>query len=164
MEAYSTFRPTQFDHHYTIDGRENWLLAPVATNRDADVLTRANWRAFITLLNCEESESTYEIHRFGHWGPGWFEIIIINPNNETLVKVGEDAESSLADYPILDEMLFSGMEQEEAREVWEHCYNDRDRLEYIRKNKDYFYFADFVDILDNVRGKTFSGEASLLIR
>jgi hypothetical protein len=156
------FRPTQFDHHYAVKDRENWFLAPVSRNRDSDALTRSNWNVFCGMIG-EENEETYEIHRFGHWGPGWFEIILINPENKKLVTIGEEIENALADYPVIDDEHFSCLEYEEACEVWEKCYTDRERIEYIRKNRNQFEFNDFNDLLTCVRGKHFSGYASELL-
>lgn len=162
METYSKFKPTQFDYHITVDNQETWFVAPVSHNRDSGVLTRANWDAFVAMIG-PESEDAYQIHRFGHWGPGWFEIILINPANEKLVKIGNDAENALADYPVLDDELFSQMEMDEANEVWANCYDERERLKYIRKNRSQFDFHDFLDLWKCVKGEYFAGYAGELI-
>lgn len=162
MKTYKEFRPTQFDSHCFVDERENWFVAPVSRNRDSDALSRSNF-AVLTQQLGDEGENTFEIHRFGHWGPGWFEIILINPNNESLVKIGNDAEDSLADYPVLDDEHFSCEESEEASEVWQNCYDEKQRLQYIRENKYQFEFNDFNDLLNCVRGKYFAGYASELL-
>ena len=162
METYASFKPTQFDLHYHVNNRENWLLAPVSKNRDSDCLARSNWQSFIAMLG-NESEETYEIHRFGHWGNGWFEIILINPNNEKLIIIGNEIESALADYPVINEQDFSEMEMNEANEVWKNCYNPHDRINYIRKNRSQFDFHDFSDLWNCVKGEYFSGYASELI-
>jgi hypothetical protein len=162
METYSKFRPTQFDHHIMVDSQENWLVAPVAHNRDSDVLTESNWNTFLKWIG-PESDNRYQIHRFNHWGPGWFEIILINQNCAELVKIGEEAESALANYPVLDDMDYSEREQAEANEIWEKCYNVKDRIEYIRKHRSQFEFNDFPDMVHCVKGEYFGGYASELI-
>lgn len=162
MRKYSEFKPTQFDHHIEVDNQEEWFVAPVSRNRDSDVLTRANWDTFIGLIG-KESDERYQIHRFGHWGPGWFEIILINPTNLELVKIGNDIEAALADYPVIDEDLYCQMETEEAEEVWKNCYNKLERVKYIRKNRSQFDFSDFLDLWHCVKGKYFAGYASELI-
>jgi len=162
MKKYSSFKPTQFDSHYYVENREDWFIAPLTHNRDSDILTESNWDVFFKLMG-KENEDTFEIHRFGHWGPGWFEIILINPANKALVKIGEDTESSLADYPILDEMDFSERENEEAGRIWADCYDTKGRIEYIREHRSQFDFRNMADLVGCVRGNYFAGYASELI-
>jgi hypothetical protein len=47
--------------------------------------------------------SNVQVHRFGHWACGWFELILINPVNKDIVKKAEDIMSALSDYPVVDE-------------------------------------------------------------
>jgi hypothetical protein len=103
-----------------------------------------------------------EVHRFGHWGPGWYEIIIVRPGSKAEVK-GREIEDSLEGYPILNENDFCEREQEAAQETWKHCYSVRDRVAYIRKNRSDFEFKCFSDMLGCVRGNFFAGSASELI-
>lgn len=58
-----------------------------------------------------------EFHRFGHWGPGWFEIILVAPGSPA-ETICDEAESSLEDYPVYDDMDFSALEHEEYGEWW----------------------------------------------
>jgi hypothetical protein len=103
------------------------------------------------------------VHRFGHWGPGWFEIVLIDPADTNAVKIAEECEASLADYPVLDDMDFSEEETAEANETWEKCFRVKDRLNYIRKHRSQFEFNSFSDMLGCVRGKYFAGYASELL-
>lgn len=162
MRTYKEFRPTSFDNHYYLEGRENWFVLPVYRNRDSNCLERANWDAAVSELG-KENEDSYEIHRFGHWGPGWFEIILINPHNDELVKIAEGIENILFNYPVLDDELFSQYEYEEANAVWKECYNEKQRIDYIRKNPSTFDFRDFLDMVHCVRGDYFCGYASELL-
>ena len=59
-----------------------------------------------------------QIHRFGHWGPGWFEIIIVNPENKKVMEAAMDIETWLAGYPILDEQDYSRREWDMMEEAW----------------------------------------------
>jgi hypothetical protein len=61
-----------------------------------------------------ESE-TVEVHRFGHWGPGWFELILVDPSRASDV---EDIESALEHYPVLDDERFAQQESDEEGEAW----------------------------------------------
>jgi len=63
----------------------------------------------------------------------------------------------------VDEMDFSELETETANEIWEKCYNEKARIEYIRKNRSQFDFNDFLDLWHCVKGEYFCGYASELI-
>jgi len=79
----------------------------------ADAVTQSNWTAQLESLGGESD--TVEIHRFGHWGPGWIEIVLVHPDREREV---EEIEGALADYPVLDDMALSALESEHAASEW----------------------------------------------
>ena len=54
-------------------------------------------------------------------------------------------------------------EQVAADETWKNCYDEKERIAYIRKFHYQFDFRDFADLLACVRGKYFAGYASELI-
>lgn len=164
MQRYSKFRPTGFDAKgLGLDDKQGWLVHPCGTNRDADALTRSNFEVSVRDLEklCLNGED-YEVHRFGHWACGWFEIIIVRPDT-ACAKDARDTETALANYPVLSDEHFSETEQTEANETWANCYTDRQRLEYIRENESQFEFRDWLDLLGCVRGKYFAGYASDLL-
>lgn len=113
-KEYRNFKPTAFDHHYNIENRENWLLVPVSQNRDSDTLEKCNFESALKILGGESE--TVEVHRFGHWGPGWFEIILVDPSRLNDV---EEIESALESYPVLDEEAYSEAEFEAERESFD---------------------------------------------
>lgn len=117
METYSKFRPTQFDRHISIDSKEHWLVLPTGRNRDSDVLNESNFEVALQMLGGESD--TVEVHRFGHWANGWFEIIIVDPESPQ-AKIAEDIERSLEDYPVLDEDNYLEKESEEQYENWKN--------------------------------------------
>ena len=163
MRTYSDFQPTGFDGKGAfLDTQQDWLVLPVDQTRDSDALSRSNFEIALKEL-CGERDNICEVHRFGHWGSGWFEIIIINPRAGKTLKKAKSIETALADYPVLDEDHFSETEMNEANEIWSNCYDWRDRLEYIRNNPDNFHFHDFQGLLANVRGEYFTGYASELL-
>ena len=133
METYKSFRPTQFDAAgLALPDQQNWFVAPVSQTRASEALSRANFAATLEALGGESD--TIEVHRFGHWGPGWFEIIIIDPADSERVKIAEDIESGLADCPIVDEELFSRLEDEDCAATWENCYDTSERVAYLRRH------------------------------
>jgi hypothetical protein len=97
---------------------------------------------------------TVEIHRFGHWGPGWFEIMILDPKHESAV---DDIERALADYPVLDDEKMSKIEIEQQREAWDNVYR-REFVDALEKvYPDYYSLPN--DICDTVEEEAFQ-EAS----
>lgn len=118
MQKYKEFQPTGFDRKGAfLYDQQGWLVVPVFQNRDSGPLERSNFEVAINMLGGESE--TVEVHRFGHWGTGWFEIIIIDPTDKNIVVVAEEIESSLANYPVLDEMHHSEIEFNEMHEVWD---------------------------------------------
>lgn len=138
MIPYREFAPTDFDatglnaHDMGTDedpDRSEWLVAPVGRTRNSDPLAESNFSAFLGIVGGESDD--VEVHRFGHWGPGWFEIILVRPGTKAATEA-ERAESSLADYPVLDEMDYSARESEANEETWKWM-RLRDRVNLIRE-------------------------------
>lgn len=116
MKLYRAFRPTPCDPAgLALDDRQDWLVAPVIRTRDSSVLQESNFASALKALGGESDN--VEVHRFGHWGPGWFEIIIVRPGSPA-ERIADDIERALADYPVLDDMDFSDREYMAAVECW----------------------------------------------
>jgi hypothetical protein len=166
METYSSFRPTGFDSHIEInrddeESREDWLVVPVSHNRDSECFAESNFAVALEMLGGESE--TVEVHRFSHWGPGWFELILVKP--DTLAEaIAYEIEGKLADYPLLDEDDCSEREHIAAQETWENCYNTTERLKYIRDHRYQFDFSSLADMMGCVRGKFFCGYDRELIQ
>ena len=133
------------------------LLVVLTRNRDSDCLTESNWECALEQLGGESE--TVEIHRFGHWACGWWEALCVKAGSEA-EKIGAEIESLLSDYPVLNDEHFSEKEQDEANRIWQSCYDEKERIEYIRENRSQFEFWSFSDLLQCVRGNFFSGYAS----
>jgi hypothetical protein len=170
MKTYKEFRPTSFDTHISMQDREEWLVLPCGTNRDADLLTESNFATACELLKgqcgepggCDDPGQQWEIHRFGHWACGWFEIILVKPDTEAH-KVADEIQSDLENYLVLNEDDHTEHEQEAAQQVWKDCYTDKQRLAYIRNNGGQFQFRMFQDLMACVKGRYFGGYASELL-
>jgi len=118
MKPYSEHQPTGLDPAGAfLPDRQDWLVAPVSRTRDSGPIDESNFQCFLDALG-DESESV-EVHRFGHWGPGWYEIIIIDPKAEDIVAKAEEMEAALEDYPVLDEEDLSKREHDAEVESWE---------------------------------------------
>lgn len=125
MQRYKDYQPTIFDQKgYLLDDQQHWLVLPVMQTRDSEDLELSNFTTALNLLGGESDN--VEVHRFGHWGPGWFEIIIINPADTELFKIATGIESALADYPCLDEEDYLKREFEHMCQLWnEYLISDR---------------------------------------
>lgn len=118
MQTYSEFQPTGFDSKgLGLPNKQKWLVLPVMQTRDSELLERCNFESALKTLGGESPN--VQVHRFNHWGPGWFEIIIINPKRKDKVTIAEEIESALADYPILDDSKYSEMKSNAIADHWE---------------------------------------------
>lgn len=115
MTTYSKFAPTGFDRAGAfLPERQEWIVAPCSVNRDSCALERANWAAMLKILG-DESE-TLEVHRFGHWANGWFEIALLSPERAGEV---EEMARGLDNYPVLDDEELSRIESDDEGEGWD---------------------------------------------
>jgi hypothetical protein len=130
MITYKEFRPTGFDPKgLGLSDQQDWLVVPCARNRDSSCLEESNFATALKMLDGEGED--VEVHRFGHWANGWFEIIIVRPDTPA-AKEAEDIEASFENYSILDENDFSEREYNAASQVWEHMRLS-DRIELAHK-------------------------------
>jgi hypothetical protein len=133
-----------------------WWVLPCGRNRDSDCGTESNFYVALRMLGGEGDN--VQIHRFGHWACGWYELIVVRPDTEQ-AKIAHEIEESLDGYPILDDDDYSERQQTEADLVWRDCYRPSERIAYVRKNPDQFSFHGFADLLACIRGKFFAGDA-----
>jgi hypothetical protein len=133
--TYSQFSPTPFDHNIPIEDRNDWIVAPVSRNRDSGILTESNWICQLDALELVMAE--YEIHRFGHWANGWFEIVLVHPDH---IEVVEELEAALIDYPILDEAHYCRTEAEAIDDYW-HKMHMSDRIKLCHSEGESIFSA-----------------------
>lgn len=136
MNRYGDWAPTSYDPKGAyLDNRADWLVVGVIRTRDSEPAEVSNFETAEAMLvevstEDEDGNADYENHRFGHWGPGWIEILIVKPGSACEVKARE-IESRLEDYPLLDEDDVSNREREATSEAWEHS-SIRDRVELLQ--------------------------------
>ena len=112
MQQYKEFQPTCFDFRgIGLEDRQDWYVAPVSQTRDSEALELSNFAVVLKSLEEADTGEDVEVHRFGHWGPGWFEIILVRPDTPAY-KEAQDWEAALADYPVADDMHYSELECE----------------------------------------------------
>lgn len=120
LQPYREFRPTPFDPAGAfLQDQETWGVAPVAQTRDSGPLDRSNFAALVARLeDADPDGDNYETHSFNHWGPGWFEIIVVRPDTPAYA-VAVQAKADLEDYPVLNDDDYSEREWAEVCEAWE---------------------------------------------
>ena len=127
LRRYAQWAPTNFDCkgaflHEEEENYGTWYVSPCLQTRDSTALEHANYRAVLDALEGVDPERVdHEERRFGHWGPGWYEIILARPDTAA-ARALEDCARALADYPVLDDELHSRLELEERDATWSACY------------------------------------------
>jgi hypothetical protein len=128
MPRFADWRPTALDPRgLGPDDQSDWRVLPTSRTRDSEALDESNYQAALKCLaDADPTGENYETHRFGHWGPGWVEIIVVKPGtaaHEEAVRI----ECSLADCPVLDESDYSDREHEEQLSRLESIIRDIER-------------------------------------
>ncbi len=130
IKQYKDWAPLQFDPKgLNLSNQQDWLVAPVIWTRDSGALEESNFRVVLKALDGESN--MVEVHRFGHWGPGWFEIILCHPSLREALEYWQIA---LENYPIADEMDFNKLKHERAQDAWADM-NLRERIEACSRNR-----------------------------
>jgi hypothetical protein len=119
LTTFGMFRPTQFDNvGCGSSGKEDWFVGPCIKTRDSDALERANYDELLEQIEKAtegEEEETWDTHSFNHWGPGWFEILVVRPYSKAH-EIAVESEYALSDYPVIDDERFSRYEEEDKGE------------------------------------------------
>ncbi len=148
LKRYSDHTPTAFDSHLRLpDGcehQEQWFIAPCSITRDSDSLALSNWGAQLKALKevAVGDEGDFEVHRFGHWGPGWYEIVLVRPGSECH-KVAAELACALESYAVLDELDWSEREQEMA-------WNGVSAIQVLKDSRELELTNSTMDILDGM--------------
>jgi hypothetical protein len=137
MEKYKSFKPTAFDNH-VCDDLNDMFVFPLSINRDtADISTLANWQYLQSKIEPEEGEPVSpfrgaEIHRFGHWANGWFELILISPDSPDLAAWDELAAAMADSSEPLDQRTYDDLYLKEQGKVWDLIW----KTEYVKEVAD----------------------------
>lgn len=147
--------PTGFDHPIgyfsRMEGREDWVVLPWIQTRDSEAHARADYDAVVEVMEeaCTVSwwfwwqgekvegepyqTEDYEEHRFGHWGPGWYDVIIVRPGSRC-EREAQSMADAYEDCPCVNEEKLSEYELEEASEYWQSM-SIGDRIEAIASGR-----------------------------
>lgn len=130
----------QMDNSMGLDSWDNysggmkypdWIVS-VGRNRDSEILDESNFESALEMLGGESKNVVVE--RFGHWGCGWFELILVNPKCKKLVKVAYEIKQALNNYHILDGSDYSERETEYQSEYAKS--NKKDLAKALSKHFD----------------------------
>jgi len=131
LNTYDGHRPTPWDGHVCSE-LDAFYMAPISQNRDSDCLTRSNWIVGTEeILKASQHEET-EVHRFGHWACGWYEMLLIHPADLPALRVAAAMAADLENYPVLSDEHLTELEYEEAAEYWQRC-SVSDRVEILQR-------------------------------
>ena len=155
LDSYDNFMGDDSDY-------KDWY-GFVGQSRDSLPLERSNFQVVTAELErIDPGGDDWFSASYGHWAVGWIEEIYVRPGSKCQ-DYAEEVAKALADYPVLDDEHFSEVETEEANKTWQNCFNDSERLNYIREFRDQFEFDNFADMRSCVKGEYFAGYASDLI-
>lgn len=159
--SHHTVKPWTLPPSYAGAHWDGFHSSGFGQSRDSDALERSNFRCAWTAISKASPEA--QVVREGHWAVGWVEWIAIPSSDAAGIACAEKLCEECRDYPVLDEDDFSNEEEKEAQEVWAHCYDPKERIEYIRAHRGQFEFRDLADLMGCVRGTYFAGYASELL-
>jgi hypothetical protein len=131
MQKYKEFSPTAFDSkaNYlgdSLEDQQDWLIV-LGQNRDSDLVSECNFTLALELLG-NENENV-QVHRFGHWACGWYEVILVRPDTNEHT-IAENIRKNLDDYPILDDDVYSDLLCERVSDYIESM-SDWEKQAYI---------------------------------
>lgn len=148
-------------NYYIGETWEDYYLSGFDHHRDSDCLQESN---FVTALRALGGESeTVLVVRERHWLVGWVEWIAIHESDTKAISIAEELCQRRRDYPALDEDDWSAREYEAAQQIWQDCYNDADRIAFMRDHQIDHQFASFGELRSHVRGEFFAGYATDLL-
>lgn len=121
LPRYADWAPPAHDcRGLGLPDRQDWRVLPVTRTRDSGPLDESNFESACAAFDATgPGAAAWEVHRFGHWGPGWIEILLVNPDCPDALRAAGEIVCALADYPILDEDDFSRREADEIDRAWD---------------------------------------------
>lgn len=80
MQQYRDWSPTSWDSA-GLNADENdigdYYVMPIMQTRDSEALERSNFAVALGRLGGESE--TVRVHRFRHWACGWFDLLLVHP-------------------------------------------------------------------------------------
>ena len=155
----------------TSDARINggtWAIARIGSvHRDSDALDVANHESLIARLEAVDPDGAHhEVMHCGHWAVGWIDHVIVDVSHAGVMGVLATAMGDLEDYPILDEMHYSEVEQGmhedgECREHCSECEYERERVRDYAKTQPWWQIHARVEWWDRGQYRARSHDGKL---
>jgi hypothetical protein len=135
VTTFAQYR-NQPDFACSVDAEyDEWIIAPVGTNRDAGFLTESNWDAQLkALAEVDADGNDYQQFDFNHWACGWVALVLVRPDSEC-AKRAEELAKRLDDYPLLDEDDFSEREWSAYAESWNSGDAQKDLVWRLKRSE-----------------------------
>lgn len=132
---------------FDLGEQQDWLVVPIIQNRDSNHLSKSNFDTAHQWISevADLKEPEYQVHRFGHYGHGWFEIILVKPNTKCH-SVAQVICDEMDNYPILDADDWGAREYEDwcdqsYEDVCRILQDEWQTLGDLDDNADEFYEA-----------------------
>jgi hypothetical protein len=93
----------------------------ISRSRDSEILDESNFEVALERLGGESKDVV--VANFGHWGCGWFELILVNPKSPKIKKAFEIYQA-LESYPVLDDGDYFDRESESYSDYAESSKKD----------------------------------------
>ena len=125
LKPYSTFTDRT---NYLGDTQPDFLIALVGQ----DILFEANEEELINRfekINLVE-DTDYMRTAIGNFCGPPTNFLLVHKDCALGVEIAENAQIEIADYPVLDDEIFSRLETEESKRRWEDNLSDEERAEW----------------------------------
>lgn len=108
----------------------DYYVGPCGVHRDSDVLAKANWEALCKAI--PEDGERVKVVTAMHWAVGWVSWLAIHKDNDDALREADEIAAALENYPVVDDELYSQMENDENEEDWRNM-GVKDRLALYRR-------------------------------
>lgn len=119
MEDYTPVRLSLWTmpDHYAGEVWPAYYRSGFGQHRDSDALERSNFACALEALGGETE--TVIVVRESHWAVGWVEWIAIHQDDGKALKIADELNERIEDYPVVDDSHYSDLEWTEAADYWE---------------------------------------------
>lgn len=107
---------TLMNHYLLREDYGDFFIVPVFITRDSNCLEESNYRCAKEAIWKESSHGETTELSFGHWGYGWFNMMVVHPDDVPGVATAVKIACALEDYPVLNEEDYSSQEHDAAQE------------------------------------------------
>lgn len=125
LKPYSTFTDIA---NYLGDTQPDFLIALVGNDRLFDANEEELINRFKKINLVEDVD--FMLTSIGNFCGPPTNFVLVHNDNALAVAIAENAQIEIADYPVLDDEIFSRLETEETKRRWEDNLTDEDRAEW----------------------------------